>query len=156
MESQEKSHTLEEVFLSFSGGKAEMSNKEWLKVNKDCGLLDKKYTTTDVDINFTKIKNKTSKTITCKQFYDGLKLASDKKGMDFEKLQEHVCNSSGPIFKGTKADYVKFHDDKNLYTGVYAKGGPTNLDTKAGTISDISQLCDRTDADVRGVKKDHH
>ena len=74
MESQ-PTHSLEEVFQSFSTGKAEMSNKEWLKVNKDCGLLDKKYTTTDVDINFSKIKSKTSKSITFQQFLEGLKLA---------------------------------------------------------------------------------
>ncbi len=152
MESQ-PTHSLEEVFQSFSTGKAEMSNKEWLKVNKDCGLLDKKYTTTDVDINFSKIKSKTSKNITFQQFLEGLKLAAEKKGIDFEKLKEAVCNSSGPVFKGTKADFVKFHDDKSLYTGVYANGGPTNVDCKSGNISDISQLCDRTSANVRGVKK---
>jgi len=152
MESQ-KLNSIEDVFNSFSAGKAEMSNKEWLKTNKDCGLLDKKYTTTDVDINFSKIKTKTSKNISFQQFVDGLKLAAEKKGLDFEKLKEMVCSSSGPIFKGTKADFVKFHDDKTLYTGVYANGGPTNVDTKNGKISDISQLCDRTSANVRGVKK---
>lgn len=152
MESQQ-TNSLDDVFHSFSAGKPEMSNKEWLKVNKDCGLLDKKYTTTDVDINFSKIKSKTSKNITFQQFIDGLKLAADKKGLDFEKIKEIVCSSTGPVFKGTKADFVKFHDDKSLYTGVYANGGPTNVDTKNGKISDISQLCDRTGADVRGVKK---
>lgn len=59
--------------------------------------------------------------------------------------------TGGPKFAGTKADHVKFHDDKNLYTGVYAKGGPTNVDRDK--ISDISQTCDRSAADVRGVKK---
>ena len=56
------------------------------------------------------------------------------------------------MLKGTKADAVKFHDDKNLYTGVYAQGGPSTVDAGNGKISDISQLCDRTGADVRGVK----
>lgn len=147
------SNSLEKIFHAFSGGKSEMSNKEWLKLNKDCGLIDKKYTSTDVDINFTKFKAKTSKTISFQQFLDGLNLAAEKKGITFEKINEIVCSSSGPIFKGTKADFVKFHDDKSLYTGVYAKGGPTNVDVKSGKISDISHLCDRTAADVRGVKK---
>ncbi len=157
MESNESNaqscNTLEEVFNIFSAGKAEMSNKEWLKLNKDCGLLDKKYTTTDVDINFSKIKTKTSKNITFPQFLDGLKLAAEKKKLDITKLHEQVCSSSGPVFKGTKADFVKFHDDKSLYTGVYANGGPSNVDVKSGNISDISQICDRTSANVRGVKK---
>jgi len=42
----------------------------------------------------------------------------------------------GPTFTGTKADHVKFHDDKSLYTGVYARGGPTNVDKY--NIRDIS------------------
>ena len=152
----QKQHTLEEVYHSFCAGKAEMSNKEWLKVNKDCGLIDKKYTSTDVDLNFSKVKTKASKNLTYEQFVEGLKHAAEKKGVDFDKIKEQVCHSSGPVFKGTKADYVKFHDDKNLYTGVYAKGGPTNVDSKGGQISDISQLCDRSGADIRGIKKDNH
>jgi len=152
MESQSEA-TLQSVFLAFSAGKAEMSNKEFLKINKDCGLLDKKYTTTDVDINFSKVKVKTSKNITFQQFESALNLAATKKGIEYSALVEKVLASSGPVFKGTKAEYNKFHDDKSLYTGVYAKGGPTNVDAGKGGISDISQLCDRTSADVRGIKK---
>ena len=47
---------------------------------------------------------------------------------------------------------MRFHDDKDQYTGVYAHGGPSTVGGTGG-ISDISQLCDRTDANVRGVKK---
>ena len=130
-----------------------MSSKDYLKINKDCGLLDKKYTSTDVDINFAKIKDKASKVIFFSQFEAGLKLAATKKGVSYETIVEMVCKTGGPKFNGTKADYVKFHDDKSLYTGVYANGGPTNVDVKSGNISDISQLCDRSGANVRGVKK---
>jgi hypothetical protein len=152
MESQSEV-TLQSVFKAFSGGKAEMSNKEFLKINKDCGLIDKKYTTTDIDINFAKVKLKTSKNITFQEFESALKLAAEKKGIDYSAIVEKVLASSGPVFKGTKAEYNKFHDDKSLYTGVYAKGGPTNVDSGNGQISDISQICDRTSADVRGIKK---
>ncbi len=145
--------TLENVFKGFNGGKSEMSSKDYLKINKDCGLLDKKYTSTDVDINFAKIKDKASKVIFFSQFEAGLKLAATKKGVNYETIVQMVCKTGGPKFNGTKADYVKFHDDKSLYTGVYANGGPTNVDVKSGNISDISQLCDRSGANVRGVKK---
>lgn len=70
-----------------------------------------------------------------------------------EDLEAVVLGAGGPVFSGTKADAVKFHDDKNLYTGVYAQGGPSTVDAGNGKISDISQLCDRTAADVRGTKK---
>ena len=43
-------------------------------------------------------------------------------------MKAAVGAHGGPTFSGTKADNVKFHDDKNLYTGVYAQGGPTNID----------------------------
>ena len=34
---------------------------------------------------------------------------------------------------------MKFHDDKSTYTGVYAKGGPTNVDVGgSGKIGDLS------------------
>ena len=36
---------------------------------------------------------------------------------------------------------------QSTYTGVYAQGGPTNVDGKG----DLSELCDRSDANVRGV-----
>ena len=36
---------------------------------------------------------------------------------------------------------------QSTYTGVYANGGPTNVDGKG----DLSELCDRSDANVRGV-----
>lgn len=64
-----------------------------------------------------------------------------------------MCQTGGPVFTGTKADAVKYHDDKSLYTGVYAQGGPSTVDAGNGMISDISQLVDRSDADVRGIKK---
>ena len=67
-------------------------------------------------------------------------------------MEAKLLASGGISFAGTKADKVKFHDDKSLYTGVYAKGGPSMVDAGSGKISDISQLCDRTSADVRGVK----
>jgi hypothetical protein len=38
---------------------------------------------------------------------------------------------------------------QSLYTGVYAKGGPTNVDMDP---TNLAGLCDRSSADVRGVK----
>lgn len=78
---------------------------------------------------------------------------SAKKGVSFEALQDQICSVGGPVFTGTKTDKVKWHDDKSAYTGVYAKGGPTNVDIGKTVITDIRFLCDRTNADVRGVRK---
>lgn len=51
---------------------------------------------------------------------------------------DKLCSSKGPKFKGTKAQNVKLHDDKSSYTGVYAKGGPSNVDKGKSKITDLS------------------
>lgn len=152
MESQ--STDLETIFNSFCAGKkGEMASKEFLKLSKDCGLFDKKYIQADSDVIFSKVKDKTSKTINFNQFSNSLKEIAKKKGITNENVVETIHKSGGAKYTGTQADYVKFHDDKTTYTGVYAKGGPTTVDVKGGNVSDISQTCDRSSADVRGVKK---
>lgn len=148
----ESHHSLEEVFKGFTGGKSEMTSKEFAKLAKDCGLLCKKYTTTDTDIDFSKVKTKLTKVITFDQFVEALHLAAAKKGSEYDSLVTLIESKGGPTFHGTKTENVKLHDDKTTYTGVYARGGPTNVDTKTGT-HDISNLCDRTASDARGIKK---
>jgi hypothetical protein len=145
--------SLKDVFKSFTGGKPEMESKAYAKLYKETGIIDKKFTVNDADINFSKVKSGKVKTITFDQFEKTLELAAAKKGTTKDALVQKIVSHGGATYAGTKADYVKFHDDKSTYTGVYARGGPTTVDAGRGKISDISQLCDRTGADVRGVKK---
>jgi hypothetical protein len=145
--------SLKDVFKSFTGGKPEMESKVYAKLYKETGIIDKKFTVNDADINFSKVKSGKVKVITFDQFEKTLELAAAKKGTTKDALVQKILAHGGATYAGTKADYVKFHDDKSTYTGVYARGGPTTVDAGRGKISDISQLCDRTGADVRGVKK---
>jgi len=62
-------------------------------------------------------------------------MCAEKKGVDAEVLSATIIKVGGPTFSGTKADDVKYHDDKSLYTGVYAQGGPTNVDSVNPTTS---------------------
>ena len=48
-----------------------------------------------------------------------------------------------------QAEPNKFHDDKSLYTGTHVQGGPTNVDN----VITLSNLADRSSADVRGLPK---
>lgn len=143
---------MESVFSKFSTNN-EMDGRQYQKIMKDSGLLDKKLTTTDLDIIFAKVKAKGARKINLSEFEKSLVFVAEKKGLSVDDLKSKLSSITGPVLTGTKAEYNKFHDDKSLYTGVYAKGGPTNVDVGKGNISDISQLCDRTKADVRGVKK---
>ena len=145
--------SLQDVFKSFCAGKPDMESKQFSKLCKECKLIDKKFGINDIDIVFAKVKSGKVKTITFAEFENALNEIAIKKGSTKDKIAEIIKGHGGATYTGTKADYVKFHDDKSTYTGVYARGGPTTVDAGRGKISDISQLCDRTGADVRGVKK---
>jgi peptide methionine sulfoxide reductase MsrB len=115
-----------------------MDGKTFAKMAKDTKILDKALTATDIDLVFAKVKAKTARKITLAQFQKGIEECATKKRTTFEALSEKICSVGGPVYTGTKADAVKYHDDKSLYTGVYANGGPTNVDAGNGMISDIS------------------
>jgi len=105
-----------------------MEGKSFAKLAKDCKLIDKKLTAADVDLIFTKVK--TDRKISFHQFVDAIALMADKKKVPKEELAYFISTSNhGPILKGTKVDQVRLHDDKTTYTGVYANGGPTNVDS---------------------------
>ncbi len=63
-----------------------MEGKSFAKVAKDCGLLDKKLTATDVDLIFAKVKDKSERRITFKQFLAGLALFAEKKGVSADSI----------------------------------------------------------------------
>ena len=145
---------LKSIFQSFANGKSEMESKQFSKLVKECKLIDKKFTNNDVDIVFAKVKVKGLKTITFADFEKALGEIAKKKGTTKDAIAATIQSHGAATYKGTKADYVKFHDDKNLYTGVYARGGPSTVDAgRGGMVSDISQTCNRSAADVRGVCK---
>ena len=114
--------SLKDVFKSFTGGKPEMESKVYAKLYKETGIIDKKFTVNDADINFSKVKSGKVKVITFDQFEKTLELAAAKKGTTKDALVQKIIAHGGATYAGTKADYVKFHDDKSTYTGVYAGG----------------------------------
>jgi len=147
------SNDYQAIFKSFTGGSSEMDGRQFAKLAKDCKLLDKKLTATDVDLAFAKVKDKAARKINFVQFDHALDTFASKKGVTKNDIIKQIEVSGGPTFQATKAAYNKFHDDKSLYTGVYANGGPSNVDVGGnGAISNIAQLCDRTASDVRGRK----
>ena len=148
----EKPSDLQSIFSMFSGGENTLENKSFNKIFKDSGILDgKKLTTTDLDIIFAKNKKKEEKKMAFAQFQLGFSDVAKKLSLSSDELVAKCA--SGPIFKGTKTDKVALHDDKTLYTGIYAKGGPNTVDKDNGNFSDLSQLANRKEANVRGINK---
>lgn len=152
---QSKPSTLQGVFSAYSKGKPDLESKMYVQIYKDAKIIDKTFSTNDADINFSKVKSGKVKTITFAEFEKTIELCAARKKTTKDKIVEKIlAGPCQPVLHGTKADFVKFHDDKSTYTGVYARGGPTTVDAgRGGQVSDISQICDRTKADVRGVKK---
>eukprot|EP00928_Gymnodinium_smaydae_P063481 TRINITY_DN4703_c0_g2_i2.p1 TRINITY_DN4703_c0_g2~~TRINITY_DN4703_c0_g2_i2.p1 ORF type:complete len:413 (-),score=101.92 TRINITY_DN4703_c0_g2_i2:42-1241(-) len=129
-------NSLADVFHAFSGGKADMDGKTFSKLCKDTGLVDKKFTNTDVDLLFAKIVTKGQRRINLQQFHDGLALIAQKKNIaDIESV---VLSAKGPVLNGTRAEAVRFHDDKSTYTGTHVNGGPDHVAKGAGTHADAS------------------
>jgi len=64
----EPAGSIEEVFMGFTGGASEMEGKTFAKFAKDCKILDKALTATDIDLIFAKVKDKTARKINYAQF----------------------------------------------------------------------------------------
>ena len=163
--------SLNDRFLQFAGygtrqPETQLDGKNFTKLCKDCGIIDKKFTTTDSDIIFSKastpsltnvpvspcrlwpglcpsvqVKAKAARKLTFTEFKRALEDIAVKKvssapqswclimcpqpvvlqGLNTTDIEEAIVNSGGPKSQATKADYVKFHDDKSTYTGTYAR-----------------------------------
>ena len=50
--------------------------------------------------------------ITFDQFVNALGIIAEKKGQALNQVVEPILQAGGPSATGTKAGYVKFHDDK--------------------------------------------
>ena len=95
--------TLKDIFGTFAAGAKEMDGKTFAKFAKDCGVLNKACTTTDIDLIFAKVKKPADRKITYDQFKSGVELMAQKRGETAEALTSAVCAAGGPVFAGTKA-----------------------------------------------------
>ncbi|KAK9829714.1 hypothetical protein WJX72_007506 [[Myrmecia] bisecta] len=150
------SQEMQNIFLAFASygtrqPETQLDGAKFAKFCKETNLIDKKFTAIDVDIIFSKVKVKGARKISFGEFCAALELIAQKKGVSTDELSSKVLAAGGPKTQATKADFVKFHDDKSTYTGVYANGGPTNVDGN----KDLKSLCDRSSADVRGISTNY-
>ncbi|XP_062500770.1 tubulin polymerization-promoting protein family member 2-like, partial [Corticium candelabrum] len=125
------STAMEDIFKSFcafGSGKestALMDNAKFAKFARDTKILDKKLTSTDVDIIFNKVKGKSERKITFDQFREALKLLAEKKypgdADGAKKLEDFVLQGKGPTgnktTSGVKTGGVDRLTDTSKYTG---------------------------------------
>jgi hypothetical protein len=90
----------------------EMEGKNFIKLCKDCKLMGKALTTTDIDLIFTKVKTKGARKIPYDQFVKAVDAIAAKKGCSYEEVVAAVIAAGAPVDGGTKAEAVRLHDDK--------------------------------------------
>lgn len=107
------SSPLADVFRAYCGGtKSDLDGRAFVKLCKDCNLLDKAFTVTVADILFSKTVTKGQRRMSLLEFEHALALMAEKKRVDVEVIREAVAlNSAGPVLRGTVAEVVRFHDD---------------------------------------------
>jgi len=111
---------VDSVFFKYAGKSDDMDGREFAKLCSDCKLFDRKFTKADVDIVFAKVCFKGERRIGLRQFQQALTLIADRKEVAPYFVLKNVKQSAGPQLSGTKADAVRFHDDKSTYTGTHA------------------------------------
>lgn len=78
---QDTSAAIQQVFKSYTGKETTLEGKQFAKLIKDLKILDKKVTSTDIDLIFAKIKDKAARRISFTEFMNGLDLVAQRKGM---------------------------------------------------------------------------
>ncbi|CUE71550.1 Hypothetical protein, putative [Bodo saltans] len=140
-----------EAFASFGTGPSkEMDNSHFSKMLKETKIMDAKtFTSTDADLLFNKVKAKGERKINFVTFRDHVipEIAAKKKTTP-EAIATTLAHAA-PQSSGTKADAVKFHDDKSQYTGVYKAGGPSNVDRDPHSLAGVVDR--RVENDIRGA-----
>ncbi|KAM3625886.1 uncharacterized protein V6R79_019248 [Siganus canaliculatus] len=105
----------------------ELNGKNWAKLCKDCKIIDSKnVTSTDVDIVFSKVKQKASRVITYEEFVRALEDLAPKrfKGQSKEEALESIFKlveggepANAGVTKVAKTGAVDRLTDTSRYTG---------------------------------------
>jgi hypothetical protein len=138
---------LREAFAQFarlgmrpgSQGPVDLDSFRFSKLCKDSGLVRGALNPQYVDIVFSRAKAHDSRRLGFEEFVLALDMIAEKRGRQLDDIIAAVLAGAGPLLRGTKAGYVKFHDDKTTFTGVYARGGPSS----AATVLDLSTVVRR-------------
>lgn len=107
----------EETFRKFDDDQAGLGARDFSKLCQDAGLCDSHFSRGDADIIFTKLRQRK---LDFEHFQEALRLVAERKKESIRDVQAVVTRCSGPVVNATVADAVRFHDDKESYTGMHA------------------------------------
>jgi hypothetical protein len=123
---KEEQHLVESIssgtFRKFCGTNQELDGMGFVRLCRDCGLLDSKFTATDADLAFAKIVTKSHRRMSLAQFESAVQSIAEKKSMSRIAVHLAIRACAGPRLRATRADAVRFHDEVSLYTGTQCWG----------------------------------
>ncbi|ACO68100.1 predicted protein, partial [Micromonas commoda] len=99
-----------------------MESRGFIKMLRDCNVLNKRFNDAAADIIFTKVKDRGERFIDIHDFALALHFVAEEKGTTYETLVAQICErvaTHAPDAHGTKAAFTRLHDDKDTYTGAY-------------------------------------
>ena len=110
-----------DAFSAFGGGQpGSMDNVKFAKLCIECGLVDRAFNSTAADIVFQKVKPKGERKITFVDFLWACDRIAEAKQVTYATVTHAIVMTGGPQSSGTKAEYTKFYDGKETFTGAAA------------------------------------
>jgi len=112
---------VERVFKAFAGANATLDGREFYNMCMNIGgLVHGCFVKEDVDSIFAAVCPRNQRNIQLNEFKDAVREIALKKDEATHVTQGCIGRSKGPTMHGTTdAEYVKFHDDKDQYTGTH-------------------------------------
>jgi len=96
-----------------------LKSRDFMKMMIDVNMFDKNFTKNDVDTTFVHAAGRGVKDLSVETFHVAIREIAQKKKVPIYKVQQAIESCEGPHLAATKADAVRFHDDKDTYTGMH-------------------------------------
>lgn len=148
---------------------AQMDNAKFAKFCRDTKVIDKKCTTTDVDIVFNKVKSKGARKIDFSQFEVALrelaviKYRGKNSESAYEDLLAHVLRNDTPVAKGTVPQtggiFDKLLYDQSTFPATHknrfnedgtGRGKEGRIDQEGNLTADLNSVVNRSSNGVLG------
>lgn len=121
-------HSVESKVLS-------LDSARFAKLCRDSNIISRPNHTKELDIVFSKCVPHNCRKMDYEHFLASVSRMSIAIDLSLSQLCKRIMSCAGPTSRCTKSAYVKLHDDRSLFTGIYARGGPdvgpTTVDMKA-------------------------
>lgn len=133
------SETLADIYKSYANSAGDLEGREWTKLLRESGVLNKEFTSGEADILFTKVKPRDSLRINYKSFQEALVLVAKKLGVTLEQLSARLVRC--PVLSGSKPATPKgperFFYDKTSYTGSHASAEAKDSAAHAQNVPEL-------------------